>query len=332
MIDNMQIKALNGKWQIIIMLIACSNGIFAQSAPADDENIPYLVTFGANSDKSWGDDDFCQVFFFKIPKTHKEAVYLRIYDPDTGGNLDESKGDFDTRISFTIYGGAGCWSTEEARDIDPKGNYLSGILLDSKTFGIDSQYDQDWYAFGPFNPLEGEWSDDLDGYIFKIVAEGTEGNDGNLYRYYLSWNENMNREIEGANIFTYEYTFRLSNNQENISKIYPFIDDRTVSVKVMNFDWDDDGMIQIISVAKMGSFCTISDDNNWANNEFPVVEAEKNTSMEIRFVKNKNKLVKNNNVVVVVQNQYGESLPFYVIPLGGIPVYNPKLQMKAIDK
>ncbi len=315
-----------------IALFISGSGIFAQSAPADDENIPYLVTYGGKADKSWGDDDFCQIFFFKVPKEYREVVYLRVFDPDTGGEIDEQKGIYDTRISYSLYGGAGCWTTKDAREIDPAGNYRSGILLDTKTLGADSQFDQKWYTFGPFNPLEGEWSDKLDGYIFKIIARGLDGDDGNLYRYYLSRKKDENSDIEGANIFTYEYTFRLSNNQDNISKIYPFIDDRTISIKIMNFDWDGDGMIQVVSVAKMGSFCTISGDNNWAANEFPVVAAEKNTSMEIRFIKNMNTHIKNNNVVVVVQNQYGEFLPFFVIPLGGIPVYNPKLQMKEVVK
>jgi hypothetical protein len=314
------------------MLVISSLEMIAQPAPAGDENIPYLVTFGGNAEKSWGDDDFTQVFFCKIPKAHKEAVYIRVYDPDTGGEIDEPKGTFNTRISFTVFGGPGTWSTEDARKIEPVGNYRSGILLDTRSFEAEAQYDQQWYTFGPFNPQEGEWSDRLDGYIFKIIAEGISGNDGNLYRYFMSSDKEENREIEGANIFTYEYSFRLSNNQDNVSKIYPFIDDRTISVKVMNFDWDNDGMIQVISVAKMGSFCTISGDNDWATNDFPVIEAEKNTSMEIRFIKNKDALVRNNNVVMVVQNQYGESLPFYVIPIGGIPVYNPKLQMKTIQR
>ena len=54
--------------------------------------------------------------------------------------------------------------------------------------------------------------------------------------------------------------------------------------------------------------------------------------MEVQFIKNRTKLVKNNNVVLTVQNQYGEMLPFYVIPIGGIPVYRPKIQMRVIEK
>jgi hypothetical protein len=32
--------------------------------------------------------------------------------------------------------------------------------------------------------------------------------------------------------------------------------------------------------------------------------------------------------VVGVRNQYGESLPFFVVPIGGVPVYSPKIRMR----
>jgi hypothetical protein len=137
--------------------------------------------------------------------------------------------------------------------------------------------------------------------------------------------------VEGGNIFTYEYTFRLFNDTKQISQIYPYIDDKTISVKISNFDWDDDGEIKIISVAKNGIKCDVSGENNWIVREFPIVEEEKNTSIEIQFIKKQSFLVKNNNVCVTVKNQYGISLPFYVIPIGGIPVYNPKIKMIKVD-
>jgi hypothetical protein len=58
------------------------------------------------------------------------------------------------------------------------------------------------------------------------------------------------------------------------------------------------------------------------------VEEEKNSTIEIQFIKNQTEKIRNNNVVVVVKNQYGISLPFYVVPIGGVPVYSPKIQMK----
>lgn len=320
--------------KIIISVLGCSLYLvgLSQPAPAKDENIPYLVTFGRDSEKSWGDDDFCQIFFFRIPLTYKEPFYIRVFDPDTGGAIDEQKGEFNTIIRFSIYGGNGAWSEKDARSVDPIGKFDSGNLLDSKSFDNNPMYDQSGFTFGPFNPLEGELSEELNGYIFKIIAKGISGDDGNLYRYFLSTESKENKPIEGGNIFTYEYTFRLSDNQNDISQIYPFIDDKVTSVKIMNYDWDEDGFIRVVSVAKRGELCIISEDSHWATTELPIVKEERNTSLEIQFIKNKTKLVRNNNVVLIVQNQYGVSLPFYVIPIGGVPVYKPALRMKPVEK
>ena len=313
-------------------LAVFSQRAWSQSAPAEQENIPHLVTFGAQADPSWGDDDFCQIFFLQVPMSQTAPFYLRVFDPDTGGELDEGKGDFDTDVRFSIYGGNGCYSDPDAQNVDPVGNYKSGNLLASRSFGESNRFDNEWYTFGPFNPAEGEYVEKFDGRVFKVIAQGESGDDGNLYQYFMSTEPKQNREVEGGNIFTFEYTFRLSNNQNNVSQIYPYMDDRTISVKISNFDWDDDGFIRLVSVAKNGELCPISGENNWVSQVFPVSEEERNTSMEVQFIKNRTMLVKNNNVVVSVQNQYGELLPFYVIPIGGIPVYRPRIQMRVIDR
>ena len=312
--------------------VFCVPGTMSQSAPAEDENIPHLVTFGSNSETSWGDDDFCQIFFIMIPEAHTAPFYIRVFDPDTGGELDEMKGDFNTTVKFSVYGGNGSWSNDDAKNVDPVGNYESGNLLGSRNFAQISRFDQEWYTFGPFNQQEGEYSEKLGGYVFKVIAKGISGDDGNLYKYFVSTERKENRAIEGGNVFTYEYTFRLSNNQNNVSQIYPYLDDKVTSVKILNYDWDNDGFIRVVSVAKRGTLLTISKQDEWKNNTLPITEDERNTSMEIQFIKNNSQLIKNNNVVVIVQNQYGESLPFYVIPIGGRPVYNPSLRMRAVEK
>lgn len=306
--------------------------VLAQQAPAKDENIPYLVTFGADAEMSWGDDDFCQILFFTIPPSYTDPFYLRVYDPDTGGELDELKGEFNTTTRISIYGGNDAWNNIDARQVNPSGNYASGNMLGSRIFDMNSRYDKDWYTFGPFIQQEGEFVEKLGGYVFKAIVQGISGDDGNLYRFFMSMDKDGNRPIEGGNVFTYEYTFRLSNNQNNVSQIYPFMDDKVTSVKIRNYDWDNDGFIRVVSVAKRGELCTISGDSDWKENEFLITKDELNTSMEIQFIKNKSTLIKNNNVVVIVQNQYGESLPFYVIPIGGRPVYNPSLRMKSIER
>jgi hypothetical protein len=315
-----------GIWLLIFALTA---GItYAQSAPAVDENIPYLVTFGGNATTAWGDDDFCQIFFCIVPASQTGPVYIRIYDPDTGTDLDELKGPANTVISFSVYGGKGCWSDTAAHSIHLHDNFKSGILITSRSFGNELPYNKKWFSMGPFNPAEGEYSEKLGGRVFKIIAQGKSGDDGNMYKYFLSSSSTENIPVEGGNFFTYKYHFRLSDDQKHVSQIYPYVDDETISIEVMNFDWDNDGIIRIYSSAKNGLFCAVSGEDQWTRRVFPILEEEKNSTIEIQFLKNQSVQIRNNNVVVAIRNQYGVSLPFYVLPIGGVPVYSPKIRIR----
>jgi hypothetical protein len=311
---------------IIILLLIC-NKISAQPVPATEENIPFLVTFGANSAKSWGDDDFSQTFFFVIPEDNLTPIYIRIFDPEVGGLHDEQKGDWNTHVRYSVYGGKECITNSDATGIEPTGNYKSGNLLASKVFGENANYDGKWYSFGPINPTEGELVKKYGGYVFKVIADGVSGDDGNLYSYYLSSKPNENESIEGGNAFTFEYTFRMHDDPSQVSHIYPFIDNKVISVKQSNFDWDSDGIIKIISKAKPGLEIQTSGDNEWNNSEHKIIEREHNSSLDIQFIKSKNQIA-NNNVVFSVRNQYGEFLPFYTIPIGGIPKYQPTISIQ----
>lgn len=300
----------------------------AQQFPGENENIPYLITFGKDGSTSWGDDDFSQTFFLSIPVDQRDPIYIRVFDPDVGGNLDEVKEGFNTRCKFSVYGGKDAYSDVAARSHNPEGNYNSGTLLASKIFGVDSRYDEKWYTFGPFNPTEGEFIKEKNAYFFKIIADGLEGDDGNIYKYFLSVRPDQNLKIEGANAFTYEYTFRLPNEQ-SICHIYPFVSDEVVSVQQYNFDWDGDGVIRIVSVGRKGEKVEMSTDNDWGISKHPLIEEEKNTSLDIQIIKSAN--VNNNNVVFRITNQYGEYLPFYSIPIGGAPVYRAGIKVEKIQ-
>jgi len=302
--------------------------LFSQPVPAGDENIPFLMTFGAKSETSWGDDDFSQTFFFLIPETFKEPIFIRVFDPDIGGVHDELNGSFDSRMVYSIYGGKECYTHPDAQETDPKGKYKSGVMLATKAFAENPRYDNNWYTFGPFNPTEGEYIAKFGGYIFKVVCDGIAGDDGNLYRYYLSTKPNENKPVEGGNAFAFEYSFRMWDEPSQVSHIYPYVDNRTITVKLSNFDWDDDGFIRTVSVVRRGQMSPVSGDDNWVEDEFKILEEEKNTSLDIQFIKKKYPPVKNNNVVINVRNQYNELLPFYVIPIGGVPKYNASINVK----
>ncbi|MCK5138156.1 MAG: hypothetical protein KAR19_20405 [Bacteroidales bacterium] len=314
---------------IFILLTISALGL-SQPVPNVEENIPFLMTFGVGAGTSWGDDDFSQAFFFLIPEEYDEPFFIRVFDPDTGGKIDEIAGEFDTRSVYEIFGGEGVWTEEAAQETSPVGNYKSGTLLASRAFAQNPRYDNGWYTFGPFNPAQGEYVEMYKGRIFKIICEGVSGDDGNMYRYYLSTNADENRPIEGANAFAYEYSFRMHNDYEEVSHIYPYVEEGTISVKISNFDWDYDGNIVVISVARQGREVRVSGEDVWGEDELRVQEEEIGTSFDFRFVKAR-PLVRNNNVVVNVRNQYGDAMPFFTIPIGGVPKYRGEVEFVPID-
>ena len=321
---------------LVTLLFAGSPGqaeLFGQAVPGKDENIPFLVTFGKEGETSWGDDDFYEIFFFLIPTDFKQQFYIRVFDPETGGENDEIQGEFNTRTMFSVYGGKGVDpdKNEESKGLMNKPNYKGGTLLASQTFGREPRYDNKYYTFGPFNPTSGDFNTKWNQYVFKVVCEGISGDDGNLYKYFLSRNPNNDVPIEGANAFTYEYTFRMWNDTKSVSHIYPYVDTGIVWVRQRNFDWDIDGHILVVSRYRQGVTIPISNEDHWTESRLPVEPAEVGASLDFQFHKKQGELVKNNNVVVTLENQRGDALQFFSSPIGGVPVYQAKIRVTPVN-
>jgi hypothetical protein len=306
--------------------IMVSLKVSSQAVPGKDENIPFLVTFGKEGKVSWGDDDFNQIFFFSIPRDFNQQFFIRVFDPDCGGEHDEIQGDFNSKTLFSVYGGKGADPEvhEESQGLENGLNYKIGNLLASRVFGTEARYDNKYYSFGPLNPTEGEFNTKWNSYIFKVVIEGVAGDDGNLYRFFLSRDANSNLAIEGANAFTYEYTFRMWNDFKSIAHIYPYVDTGIVSIQQRNFDWDNDGKMLVVSRYKRGSPVPISNEADWIHSQIPIEPEEVGSSLDFQFHKRQGELVKNNNVVITLKNQRGDALKFYSSPIGGVPVYNTR--------
>ncbi len=307
-------------WFTVIALLL-SGFIKAQPIPSASENIDYICTFGKEAEITWGDDDFIQTFFFLIPKANKLPVYIRIFDPNCGGKNDQINpvgAAYNTSTRFTVYGGKGAFSDPDAQKANPQGNYKSGVQLATNTFNAEGVYDDKYFSFGPFNPAEGEYIKEFDSYIIKIIAESYTGNDGNLYRYFLSQSTTTNLPVEGSNAFTYKYTFRLKSGKTETAHLYPLIDDNTISIRQNNFDFDNEGMIKIFSVSKNGIPVALSNDGAWASSVHNVTAAEKGKSMNLQIIKNKSRI---NDMTFYILDQYDKAIPFLAIPIGGVPKF-----------
>ena len=107
------------------------------------------------------------------------------------------------------------------------------------------------------------------------------------------------------------------------SHIYPYVDTGIVSIKQRNFDWDDDGVILVVSRYKQGISVPVSNEDDWAESTIPIEPAEIGKSLDFQFHKKQSWLVRNNNVVISLENQRGDALQFFSSPIGGVPVYQP---------
>ena len=153
-----------------------------------------------------------------------------------------------------------------------------------------------------------------------------------MYRYFMSTSGTARIPIEGGFAFTFEYKFRLHDNPNEVSHIYPYVERGTTKIRTENFDWDDDGIIRVISEVRREQPINVSGDNVWISTEFAVYEEEIGKSLDFQFIKRKSPIVKNNNVVITVRNQKGELQKFHPSPVGGIPKYKYGIEVQKKAK
>ena len=311
---------------LIAFLIVFQLSVFelkAQPVPSLEENIDFISTFSKDAKTQWGDDDHLQIFFFLIPNDYQNPFYIRIFDPDCIGENDLKVNDWNSKTKFSVYGGFQAFSDPAAQSHIRKEGYDSGRLLISYTFANDQELDNKWFTLGPFNPRSGEKVNDFGGMVFKLIIEGEEGDDGNLYRLFLSSQPDDNKSVLGSNAFTYNYSFRLKSDSSTAAHLYPFIDNKTVSVKQGNFDFDNEGTIKLYSRTKNGHRVLLSGDNEIAVSEHIITPEEQGKTLDIQIVKNQNRV---NDMSFYLLNQYNQAVPFFAIPLGGVPQYKFKVK------
>ena len=75
--------------------------MYSQLVPSKEENIAFLTTFGKDAAGTWGDDTHIQIYFAGVPSKQKEAIYIRVFDPECGGMNDQINGAFNTKTKFS---------------------------------------------------------------------------------------------------------------------------------------------------------------------------------------------------------------------------------------
>ena len=194
-----------------------------------------MITFGKDSPKEEGDDDKVQVIFFHVPKSYTESVYIRIFDADVGGELDYIVGEQDTEVEFLLYGGNGAASPIGTKDPNPsQEDLISGELILQESFEIDPIYDNAWQTFEEVSPEEGELIGEFR--VFKLVVQGLDGDDGNVFDVMLSTEENRNIFPDGAKMLNYAPTLHIEQVGISVEMLFDIPENPSV-LKVRTFDF-----------------------------------------------------------------------------------------------
>ena len=308
------------------LLLLYSNSFFGQLTPSLKENIDYLATYSREADKSWGDDDHIQILFIAIPKDYAKEIYISLFDPDIGGKHDQLVGyGYNSKTKFSLYGGEGCYTNADARKINPEGDFKKGTQLSSKIFGRSVMYDDQWFSFGPINPKRGEFILSLNAYILKLVVEGLDGDDGNMYRYYLSSSSYEYIPIEGVDCFSYEITCRFKQEKNSLAHFFPFIDYKTSLIKINNFDGDNQGKFQLTTSIKKSHKIELSGDNNWKVSKHEFNASEKDKYIDIQYISDGSSA---NDITIYLLDQSDQAIPFHCFPVDGIPKYLYKIDIQ----
>jgi hypothetical protein len=201
-----------------------------------------ISTFGTAASLYEGDNDHVQVIFLEVPDTFTDTLYIYIFDPDVGDELDEQLGGgWDTATAFSLYGGGGAYTNPAARQAefattgDP--GIGSGTLIAIQTFAVSDTLNMTWHLFATVDPDEGEVVGNKR--VFKLSVVGANsGDDGNLYSVALSTSDSSpNEALEGSRIFAYSWTLPLASDAPRW--LYPYVPGGTAFFEQHNWDLDN---------------------------------------------------------------------------------------------
>jgi len=205
-----------------------------------DSDVAFITTFGPAAPSSAGDDDHVQIIFFEVPEVSpSDTLYVRIFDPDTGGANDGAglTPIGETVMSYSLRGGTGAYTDLAARSDHPgPAGINSGILITQIAIGVDAALDGTWLAL-PVNRDQGELVAGGTRRVFKLVIQGTAGDDGNRYQVAISTDPSNNLAVSGARVFAYSWCVMLPNSGDEVA-VYPYVPAGTSSFTQFNFDFE----------------------------------------------------------------------------------------------
>ena len=205
------------------------------AAGAALEHTARPITFGVDAKGEEGDQNYSQVILFTLPETTPGPLYLRLFDPEVGGQHDELHQEANTGTRFRFYGGD--LDLEGLRRPVPTQEAIqSGDLLAERQYLSDPLLDGQWVTLASFRPEQGKATPE--GRLFKLVVEGLEGNDGNAFEAGISRGDKANLPPEGLRLFSYAPTVHVPKLPNRLLEARFLVPRNAKALSVRNFDLD----------------------------------------------------------------------------------------------
>ena len=93
-----------GSWFLSSVLIALLLSVSAGKAQESAVERPLSVVYGPKALAQEGDDDHREEILLSVPAGTSDKLYVRVFDPDLGGDHDLVYGKPDTEARFMVYG------------------------------------------------------------------------------------------------------------------------------------------------------------------------------------------------------------------------------------
>lgn len=165
-----------------------------------------LAAYGNMSSSCFEHNNHSQIIYFVVPESYKGEFYVRIFDPDCGGENDLQNGLWETNTVIEILGGDDSFMQAGKGLNDFNGICRSGTTLQKNIFAKESVLDGKWFSMGPFYSSQGVILKDYPDYrFFKLIVEGSTGDDCNIFALELSSENIRNTAIKHSIVFGFDY-------------------------------------------------------------------------------------------------------------------------------
>lgn len=220
------------------MLLAAAMAllIFSPCVHAQPLERAMPITFGADASPDQGDNDNRQEILLRVATDEGRTLYLRIFDPDVGGAVDEIMGEWNTATRFSLYGGEIDIRAEYADGDNATEAEITGELLHQQDFAEDRLLDGQWFNLAEFQASQGLEKDG--DRLFKLVVDGLSGDDGNIFDLAVSVDSQRNIAPEGLEIFSYLPTVHVPKGSGRFGEARFFVPAGVAEIAVHNFDLD----------------------------------------------------------------------------------------------